>query len=126
LRPAAAQAARLRERAEELAALGWALEEFGAGALLVRGAPAGLERLDEEGIHALLDDALADAADWRQRLLSTASCHAAVKKGRTLPENAAREPPSRLGRAQSPAVCPHGSPVVLHLSGGMLKRLFNW
>jgi DNA mismatch repair protein MutL len=126
LRPAAAEASRLQERAAELEALGFVLEEFGSGALLVRGAPAGLERLDGEGVLALLDEALADAADWRQRLLATASCRAAVRKGGTLPEGAARELLARLGRAGSPAVCPHGSPVVLHLSGSMLKRLFRW
>jgi DNA mismatch repair protein MutL len=126
LRPAAAEAARLREREADLAALGFVLEEFGSGALLVRGAPTGLERLDEEGIVTLLGEALGDAADWRHRLLATASCRAAVRKGRTLPEGAARELLTRLGGVESPAVCPHGSPVVLHLSGGLLKRLFRW
>lgn len=125
-RPAAVEAARLRDRATELADLGFVLEEFGSGALLIRGAPIGLERLDQDGILTLLGEALADAADWRHRLLATASCHAAVRKGRTLPEGAAREILSRLGAVDSPAVCPHGSPVILHLSGGLLKRLFRW
>jgi DNA mismatch repair protein MutL len=126
LRPAAAEAARLEQRAAELEALGFVLEEFGSGALLVRGAPSGLERLDGDGVLALLEEALTDAADWRHRLLATASCRAAVRKGSTLPEGAARELLGRLIRADSPAVCPHGSPVVLHLSGAMLKRLFRW
>ena len=126
LRPAAAVAARLRERATELESLGFVLEEFGGDAVVVRSAPAGLERLDTDVILALLDDALADAADWRHRLLATAACHAAVRKGRTLPEGAARELLRRLGGAHTPAVCPHGSPLVLHLSGSMLKRLFQW
>jgi DNA mismatch repair protein MutL len=126
LRPMPAELARLRERTADLTALGFVLEEFGSGALLVRGAPVALERLDQDGIRTLFGEALADAADWRRRLLSTASCHAAVRKGRTLPEGAARELLSRLGTVDSPAVCPHGSPVVLHLSGGLLKRLFRW
>jgi DNA mismatch repair protein MutL len=126
LRPAARELSRLHERAADLATLGFVLEEFGSGALLVRGAPAGLERMDEPAILTLLADALADATDWRHRLLATASCHAAVRKGRTLPEGAARELLLRLGGVDSPAVCPHGSPVVLHLSGGLLKRLFRW
>ena len=126
LRPAAAEAARLRARMDEIAALGFVLEEFGSGALLVRGAPAGLERLDSDGVLVLLNEALADAADWRHRLLATTACHAAVRKGRALAEGAARELLAQLGGAQSPAVCPHGSPLVLHLSGGLLKRLFRW
>jgi DNA mismatch repair protein MutL len=126
LRPAAAEAARLRERASELEMLGFGLEEFGGSAVIVRSAPAGLERLDADAVLALLADALADAADWRHRLLATAACHAAVRKGRTLPEGAARELLLRLGGTQSPAVCPHGSPLVLHLSGAMLRRLFQW
>ncbi|MGE3600246.1 MAG: DNA mismatch repair protein MutL, partial [Dehalococcoidia bacterium] len=126
LRPAAVEAHRLHDRAADLASLGFVLEEFGSGAMLVRGAPTGLERLDHDGILALLGEALVDAADWRHRLLATASCRAAVRKGSTLPEGAARELLSRLGTVDSPAVCPHGSPVILHLSGTMLKRLFRW
>jgi len=126
LRPATAEAARLRERAEDLAALGFVIEEFGSGALLVRGAPAGLERLESGGVLELLSEALADATDWRHRLLATASCRAAVRKGHTLAEGAARELLGRLQTVDAPAVCPHGSPVVLHLSGGLLKRLFRW
>ena len=126
LRPAAIETHRLQERAADLVSLGFVLEEFGSGAMLVRGAPAGLERLDQDGILTLLGEALADAADWRHRLLATASCHAAVRKGRTIPEGAARELLSRLGVVESPAVCPHGSPVILHLSGALLKRLFRW
>jgi DNA mismatch repair protein MutL len=126
LRPAAVEAARLAERAAELARLGFVLDEFGSDALVLRSAPAGLERLDDGGVRALLDDALADAADWRHRLLATAACHGAVKKGRALTEPAARELIVRLAATESPAVCPHGSPLVLHLSGGLLKRLFRW
>lgn len=126
LRPVAAEAARIDARADELAALGFVLEEFGGGAMLVRGAPSGLERLDQEAVLTVLGDALADAADWRHRLLATAACHAAVRKGRTIPENVARSLLSRLGSTASPAVCPHGSPVALHLSDGLLKRLFHW
>lgn len=126
LRPTSAEAARLTERAAELTALGFALEEFGSGALLLRGAPGDLAALDADGLLALIGEALVDAADWRHRLLANAACHAAVKKGRTLPESAARDLLARLGQTSAPAVCPHGSPVVLHLSGGMLKRLFRW
>jgi len=31
-----------------------------------------------------------------------------------------------LGNSNSPAVCPHGSPLLMHLSGSLLERQFDW
>jgi hypothetical protein len=31
-----------------------------------------------------------------------------------------------LGETPSPAVCPHGSPLLMHVSGDLLSRQFDW
>jgi DNA mismatch repair protein MutL len=126
LQPSPAQAERLATREAELAALGFALESFGAGALVARAVPAELGGLGADALVTLLDSAMADAADWRERLLATAACRAAVKKGHPLEHDAARGLLTRLGESRSPAVCPHGSPVIVHLADGLLARLFRW
>ena len=126
LHPGEQEAGRLAARTVELAALGFALEEFGAGALVARAVPGELRGLGADALVALLQSALADAADWREQLLATAACHAAVKKGHALDPDAARTLLTRLGACRSPAVCPHGSPVVVRLADGLLARLFRW
>jgi DNA mismatch repair protein MutL len=124
--PTVAQASRLAGRADELAALGFMVEEFGSGALLARAAPASLDGLGPEALVELLQGAMEDAADWRERLLATAACRAAVKKGDPLDGEAARSLLVRLAATRSPAVCPHGAPVVVRLADGLLGRLFRW
>ena len=115
-----------REIGMGLAALGFAIEDFGSGSLIARAAPAELSGLGADALLDLLRAALADAAGWRERLLATAACRAAVKKGDPLDPDGARELLGRLAATHAPAVCPHGSPVVVRLAGGLLARLFRW
>lgn len=117
---------RMAERAADLSALGFAIEDFGSGALIARAAPAELSGLGADGLVDLLQAALDDAAGWRDRLLATAACRAAVKKGEPLEPGVARGLLDKLAATESPAVCPHGSPVVVRLAGGLLSRLFRW
>ena len=126
LHPTDAEVSRLATRTQELELLGFSLEEFGAGALVARAVPGELRALGAEALVTLLQSAMADAADWREQLLATAACRAAVKKGQPLDPDAARALLTRLGAARSPAVCPHGSPVVVRLADGLLSRLFRW
>jgi DNA mismatch repair protein MutL len=30
------------------------------------------------------------------------------------------------GHTGAPAVCPHGSPLLMHVSGTLLERQFDW
>jgi DNA mismatch repair protein MutL len=120
------ESALLAERAADLSALGFTIEDFGSGAMIARAAPAELSGLGADGLVDLLHAALADAAGWRDRLLATAACRAAVKKGEALEPDAARGLLNKLAATESPAVCPHGSPVVVRLADGLLSRLFRW
>ena len=31
-----------------------------------------------------------------------------------------------LGQTSAPAVCPHGSPLLMHVSGTLLEKQFDW
>ncbi len=84
------EAAALAEKADELAELGLVLEAFGAGAVIVREAPA---LLGDGDVSGLVKDLAADivregtSTALKDRLLSvcaTIACHGSVRSGRRL------------------------------------------
>lgn len=126
LRPSRAQTSRIQQRTPDLTAMGFVLEPFGGGALVARTVPAALPGMDSDALSELLEAALSDAADWQERLLATAACRAAIKKGQPIDADTARSLLERLSATESPAVCPHGSPVSVRIDGRLLARLFRW
>jgi len=131
LRPAQAQ--RLATRLPALAALGFVCEWFGGRSFLVRATPAlpsGATLPAAGALGAALDDLLAEAAteedDWQDRLLISVACHGALRRGQPLDRNGQRALLAALDRTAAPAVCPHGSPLILHLSAPFLTRQFRW
>jgi DNA mismatch repair protein MutL len=140
LRPA--QVASFAHRLDELAALGFDCEVFGGRTFLLRAAPVlpgvlnagalgaldGLGEPDElvPTLLALADEDAADGETWRERLLVRLSCRTAVRRGRPLDRTQMRGLVEGLGQTEAPAVCPHGSPLLMHVSGDLLERQFDW
>jgi DNA mismatch repair protein MutL len=139
------QATALGRRLGELGALGFALEEFGGRAFLLRSAPdlpgvllGGDDALALAGLAdpSLLAEALAVVADeadragdgetWQERLLVRLSCRTAVRRGRVIDRPAMRALVVGLGQTAAPAVCPHGSPLLMHVTADALERQFGW
>jgi DNA mismatch repair protein MutL len=121
------QIARLEPRLPELTALGFTCEWFGGRSFLVRSVPvvpetASLPVLVED----LLDLAASDEDDWQHRILTSVACHAATRRGKALSVPQMRELINLLAETESPAACPHGSPIILHFSERFLERQFNW
>jgi DNA mismatch repair protein MutL len=124
-------AAALAGRAAELEALGLVVEPFGAGAALLREAPALLDGADMAALVRDLAEDLA-AEDGAQTLerkldhrLATIACHHSVRAGRPLkPEemNALlREMEVTPGAGQ----CNHGRPTYVELKLADIERLFG-
>jgi DNA mismatch repair protein MutL len=140
LRPA--QVAAFAHRLDDLAALGFDCEVFGGRTFLLRAAPVlpgvldggangsldGLGEPDElvPTLLALADEDAAEGETWRDRLLVRLSCRTAVRRGRLLDRVQMRGLVEGLGRTEAPAVCPHGSPLLMHVSGDLLERQFDW
>jgi len=127
-----ADARRLTERMPDLAAVGVACEAWGRNTFLLRSVPAALS--GAESLGPLLLDALAEADDyaddgtdaWRDRLCTALACRSALRRGHPLSPGAMHDLLRRLGTTASPTVCPHGSPIVLHVGSGFLIRQFGW
>jgi DNA mismatch repair protein MutL len=138
----AVQGAAFSRRLGDLRTLGFALEEFGGRAFLLRSAPflpgaaLGIGALDGLDESANLAGALALAADeaetagdgetWQERLLVRLACRTAVRRGRALDWPAMRALVEGLGHTAAPAVCPHGSPLLMHVEAAALERQFGW
>jgi DNA mismatch repair protein MutL len=137
------QAAALERRMTDLAALGFALEEFGGRAFLLRTAPVlpGVLPHSSSSLVDLADPnslagALVLAADeaevagdgetWEERLLVRLACRTAVRRGRALSWPLMRALVEGLGQTDAPAVCPHGSPLLMHVGAEALERQFGW
>jgi DNA mismatch repair protein MutL len=124
-------AARLCERAEELAVLGLVVEPFGGGAVVVREVPALLGDADVQGLVRDLADEL---AEWGQGhslqerlgdICATMACHGSVRAGRRL---GLAEMNALLRQMESTPLsgqCNHGRPTHVTLSLTDIERLFG-
>jgi DNA mismatch repair protein MutL len=122
-----AQAAVFEQRVPLLERLGFVCERFGSHEYLVRAIPALDGRVDlAPQVHLLLEEASSAQEGWRERLMVSLACRAAVRRHRLLADAEQRRLVRDLSTAAVPAACPHGSPILLRFSGGFLERQFGW
>ncbi len=124
----AEQYAAAAARFELLRAFGFVCEDFGGGALLLRAIPADIDEDEalgtlEELAGILAEGRDADPASYRDALLATLACKAAIKGGW---KSDGRELRVLVGRVQSGEIeyCPHGRPVKAKLTKYQLEKMF--
>ncbi len=114
--------------AEELNAIGFAVERFGDTSIIVRSVPALVRGVDvAERIHEMLQE-LSDGGSgttWMDSVAISASCHTAIRAGQQLSLPEMRELVAQLERCQHPRACGHGRPTMLHMSQLELERQFS-
>jgi DNA mismatch repair protein MutL len=117
----------LEERLPMLRGLGLECERFGGRSFLVRSIPGGegYEQLAGQ-VEDLVQIAAEDNEDWEHSLLIGLSCRSALRRGRELSQGEQQSLLTSLARASVPAVCPHGSPILLHYSRSFLIEKFDW
>ena len=124
-------AARLVERAPELAELGLEIEGFGAAAVLVRATPALLGTTDAA---ALVRDIADDLAAWgsavslKERLdavAATMACHGSVRAGRQLGLAEMNALLRTMEVTPHSGQCNHGRPTWVRLAKGDIEKLFG-
>lgn len=126
-----ADAARLVERAEELARFGLVIESFGPGAIAVRETPSLLGEVDAQG---LLRDLAEHMAEWddslplERRLLhvsATMACHGSVRAGRRLKPEEMNALLREMEAVPNSGQCNHGRPTYVELKLTDIERLFG-
>ncbi len=132
LQPVAAElgredAALLLENLELLERFGFACEDFGDGAILVREVPADIDAADAAATLEEFAEKLRTGrspAEKREGLLHTMACKAAIKGGWTSDPAELRV---LVDKVQSGEVkyCPHGRPVAVKLTKYELEKMFK-
>ncbi len=126
-----AEAARVTDAAEALAALGLVVEPFGAGAVLVRETPAALGAADADALVRDVADDLAEhgaALALEERLLAvfaSAACRGSIRAGRRLNGAEMNALLREMERTPSAGQCNHGRPTFVSLRLADVERLFG-
>jgi DNA mismatch repair protein MutL len=124
------QEAVLSEQRETLAGLGFVIEPFGSGVVLLRAVPSILPAGDpRQVLAAILDEAGEGgeplAKEREAQLIASVCKQAAIKAGQTLSQAEMQELVRQLEASSAPRTCPHGRPTMIHLSAAMLEREFG-
>ena len=126
-----AEAERVAARAGDLAELGFVLEAFGPGAVVVREVPAIFGKLDVQGLVRDLADDLAEldeALSLKERLeevCGTIACHGSVRAGRRLTAEEMNALLREMEATPHSGQCNHGRPTYVELKLSDIERLFG-
>ncbi|QHW34480.1 DNA mismatch repair endonuclease MutL [Paenibacillus rhizovicinus] len=127
----AAEASSLQNKLHLLEEAGVELEPFGANTFLVRSYPEWLPA-GEEG------DVIEEMADWllqergsvdigklREKSAIMCSCKASIKANDRLTREEGEGLLRRLSACSQPYTCPHGRPIVVHMTTYQLEKMFK-
>jgi DNA mismatch repair protein MutL len=120
------------EHLEQLRAIGFEIEPFGAESLLVRAVPAALSKAQTGELRELLvalagadAEAASHGETWEEHALANVACRAAIKAGQSLASEEQRELIRQLEGAKARQSCCHGRPTMVRLSFAALEREFD-
>lgn len=110
--------------------LGLILEHFGPRSYLLRSVPACIKGNPLDFLESLLHNLESRAgkllpAEIRKDFLITASCKGAVKAGQKLTLQEMEQLMHDLQQTQNPLTCPHGRPILYHISHNHLLKAFR-
>ncbi|GGF89666.1 DNA mismatch repair endonuclease MutL [Paenibacillus abyssi] len=126
-----ADASLLRERLELFEQAGVELEPFGTNTFLVRSHPEWLPKGDELSLieeiaeWILSERKTVDIAKLREKSAILCSCKASIKANQRLSREEGETLLRRLAACTQPYTCPHGRPIVVHVSTYQLEKMFK-
>ncbi|MFC5648407.1 DNA mismatch repair endonuclease MutL [Paenibacillus solisilvae] len=125
------EAAALKDRLDFMLEAGVELEPFGSHTFLVRSYPEWLPQGDEQSvieemIEWLLNErGSIDIGKLREKSAIMCSCKASIKANDRLTREEGEGLLHRLGACNQPYTCPHGRPIVVHMSTYQLEKMFK-
>ncbi|MFD0958926.1 DNA mismatch repair endonuclease MutL [Paenibacillus chungangensis] len=124
-------AAQLKELLHLMSAAGVELEPFGAQTYLVRACPEWLPKGQEESILEEMAELIIrerkgiDIGKLREEAAIMCSCKASIKANDRLTREEGEGLLRRLATCVQPYTCPHGRPIIVHLSTYQLEKMFK-
>ncbi len=131
--------AALSSLSEGLRSLGFAMEGFGKGSLMVTGLPSFMGRIEGQGV--LLDLAgagdphegcgppdpafLPESVPMKDRVINLTACRGAIKAHQQLSLNEMEQLMGDLLKCEVPLHCAHGRPTMIRLPMSALERWFK-
>ncbi|MCQ3932757.1 MAG: DNA mismatch repair endonuclease MutL [Chloroflexi bacterium] len=120
----------LEEIQPVLATMGFEIEAFGVNTYRVRSVPAILADQDpHQVLHLLLQDSesgkIPGVQTIEDKILRRVCKAAAVKAGQILSHTEMQGLIQQLERCENPHTCPHGRPIMIHLSNRQLDKEFG-
>ncbi|MDA9882219.1 DNA mismatch repair endonuclease MutL [Alphaproteobacteria bacterium] len=119
------------ENVELLSEIGFIIEPFGEGMIIIREVPALIGDADIKQIIIDLGDDLSSAGLPTSYLakvdliLGNIACHRSVRSGRSLNENEMNQLLREMERTPNSGQCNHGRPTSISLSLKDIEKLFN-
>jgi len=111
----------------ELVQIGFDIESFTDGAVIVRAIPALMHGVDiAERVRLILHE-LAEGGQgdsWLDAVAISTACHTSIRAGQLLSLPEMRELVADLERSSQPRACGHGRPTMLHMTQSDLERQF--
>jgi DNA mismatch repair protein MutL len=124
--PGPEDAERMLENRELLEELGFEIEAYGAGSIILRGAPAELQGEEISALEELCEKLRGVRAglDLRDELLHTVACKAAIKAGSPSDPRELQVLAEKVAAGEI-RYCPHGRPVAVRLTKKELDKQFK-
>ncbi|MFZ5943591.1 MAG: DNA mismatch repair endonuclease MutL [Bacillota bacterium] len=110
--------------------LGFIIESFGPRTILLRGLPVGLNLQNPENFFLDLLDELSNAGSIsstkiKESIIISAACKGAIKANQKISREEMEYLIDGLNKIANPLACPHGRPIIHHLSMQELYRIFQ-
>lgn len=125
------EASQLRELIPLFTQAGVELEPFGAQTFLVRSYPEWMPQGEEQSLLEEMAELLIaerksiDIGKLREKAAIMCSCKASIKANDRMNREEGETLLARLANCKQPYTCPHGRPIIVHLSNYQLEKMFK-
>ncbi|MHA7963402.1 DNA mismatch repair endonuclease MutL [Paenibacillus sp. CAU 1782] len=125
------EAMQLRDRLELFREAGVDIEPFGAQTFLVRAYPQWLPHGEEKAVLEEMAELLIaerksiDIGKLREKAAIMCACKASIKANDRMTREEGDVLLARLSGCSQPYTCPHGRPIIVHLSTYQLEKMFK-
>ncbi|KKK35340.1 hypothetical protein WN59_00430 [Salinicoccus sediminis] len=118
------------EKLKDLSRLGFEIEKSGVKQYSVTRHPSWVDERNPEAdieqlIHFVAEKDHFSVSEYREEMSIMMSCKQSIKANHYLDKKHMAALLEELGRCDSPYTCPHGRPVIIHMTTYEIERMFN-